>query len=151
MKYLSYIVVGLAALMLVYFGFFDGKKTQLNNDQQVEQLTSTKQWETKTDDQPPVAIKATPVELGKNARVWKFDVAFDTHSESLDENPTEVIILYDDKGKAYRPTSWEGAGPGGHHREGVLIFEAVNPVPPYIELKIKDVGGVPERSFKWNL
>ena len=70
-----------------------------------------------------------------------------------------VSELIDNQGKTYKPTSWEGSAPGGHHREGVLKF---NPIPEgknsfislkpkSLELKIKNVGGVPERRFKWQL
>ena len=57
----------------------------------------------------------------------------------------------DDKGNTYQSTMWEGSGPGGHHREGILVFNEINPTPAYIELKIKNVGGVPERLFKWDI
>ena len=112
---------------------------------------NTKKWETRVDDQPPVTVEVTPIELGKNIGVWKFAVVFDSHSVSLDDDPLKVATLFDDEGNSYQPTAWEGSGPGGHHREGVLVFEAINPAPLYVELKIKDVGGIPERSFKWNI
>jgi len=75
---------------------------------------------------------------------------FDTHSVELDQDLMQIVELTDGQDNTYKPIAWEGAEPGGHHLEGVLVFEAINPVPPSIELKIKDVGGVPERSFKWN-
>jgi hypothetical protein len=82
-------------------------------------------------------------------KTWKFQVVFDTHSGSLDDDLLTVASIVDDRGNAYQPTVWEGPGSGGHHREGALTFEAINPVPSYLELKIKDVGGIPERSFRW--
>ena len=63
----------------------------------------------------------------------------------------KVVTLVDDKGIAYLPTRWEGAGPGGHHREGTLVFNAVNPAPTSVHLQIKEVGGIPERMFIWEL
>lgn len=108
-------------------------------------------WETKTDDRSPVTIKVTPVEFGKDAKTWKFQIVLDTHSGSLDQDPTKVISLSDDKGNIYQPIAWEGPGPGGHHREGVLQFTSLSPAPPAITLKIRDVGGVTERNFIWEI
>lgn len=149
-KSLSYILsTGFIAFLLVYFGFLNTKE-QPNNVQPVGQSTKEiERWETKTDAQPPVTVSITPVEFGKNTAVWKFDIAFNTHSGSLDDDPLQIAVLADNQGRIYQPTAWEGPGPGGHHREGTLIFDAISPMPPYIELKIKDVGGIPERLFKW--
>lgn len=155
MKYLKYspIVLALAFLLYYYFAVYQPSKQNLFlQNQQSEQSVSTgqKQWDTKSDDQPPVAIKATPVEFGQDSKQWSFTIVFDTHSGSLDQDPTKVISLADDKGNTYQPIAWEGPGPGGHHREGTLIFNPVQPLPEYVELKIKDVGGIAERSFRWN-
>lgn len=76
---------------------------------------------------------------------------FDTHSVDLNQDVIQIAELTDDKRNIYKPTAWGRAGPGGHHREGALVFHQINPVPASVELKIKDIGGVPERSFKWNL
>lgn len=153
MKYLLYIIIGLAAVALFYFGIFNRKQPQPSNNQQIEQPVNTVRdnWETKTDDQPPVTIKITPVELGKGTETWKFQIVFDTHSGSLDDDLLAAVSLVDDKGNIYQKISWEGPGPGGHHREGTLAFNPIQPPPKYVELKIKDVGGVLERSFRWNI
>ncbi len=153
MKYVPYILITLATGVAFYLVFSD-EKPQQNETLETEQTTldvPKGNWETKTDDQPPIAIKVTPVELGKNMETWKFQVIFDTHSGSLDDDLLTVASLVDDKGSVYQPTAWEGPGPGGHHREGTIIFNPVQPLPEYIELKIKNVGGVSERSFKWNI
>lgn len=108
-------------------------------------------WETKTDDRLPVAITVTPIELAKGAKIWKFQITLDTHSGSLDDDLLTVVSLVDDTGNIYRPTAWEGPGPGGHHREGVLQFTSLSPAPPAITLKINDVGGITERAFTWEI
>ncbi len=151
MKYLFYIIIVLAAVGLVYFGVLNREQPQPVSDQPVEQSTklTREDWETKTDERGQVTVKVTSQTL--SGTQWKFDVVFDTHSIELDQDLMQVAELGDDKGNIYKPIAWEGSGPGGHHREGVLAFEGINPVPSYVELKIKDVGGVPERSFKWNL
>ncbi|MFA5821352.1 MAG: hypothetical protein WC873_04650 [Candidatus Gracilibacteria bacterium] len=146
MKYFKFapIVLALVFLLFYYFGIYEGEKPSPQTDQQT-------QGNTKVDEQPPVTIGVTPVNLGQDAKVWRFAVVFDTHSENLDQDPTKIAVLVDDENNAYLPTAWEGPGPGGHHREGFLIFDSITPTPAYVELKIKDVGGVPERSFRWNL
>lgn len=153
MKYWRFIVLGLAFALLVYYYFAvyrDGQHDAQVQTQQ-KQTATQKQWETKADEQPPVLIKVTPTELNSSGNQWKFTIAFTTHSGDLDQDPTKVVSLVDDQGSSYQPIAWEGPGPGGHHREGTLVFNAIQPTPKLIELKVKDVGGIPERSFKWNL
>jgi len=150
--YIFIIPVVLIAPFLFYSGAF-GSRQKLpaeRVEQPTQTGTATGQWETKTDDQPPVTIRVTPVELGKDAKTWKFQIVFDTHSGNLDDDVLVAATLANDKGNVYKSTAWEGPGPGGHHREGILIFNTINPLPPFVELKIKNVGGVTERSFKWS-
>ncbi len=94
-----------------------------------------------------VSVSATPHSLGNT---WDFDISINTHSGELSEDLVAVSELVDDQGRLYKPTVWEGAPPGGHHRQGILRFNPISPQPKSIELKIKNVGGVAERSFRWN-
>lgn len=152
MKYVIYIIIGIFAVLLIYLGVLNREQPQSKTTEQTRESANTQaDRETQADDQPPVAIKVTPVELGKNFQKWRFQLVLDTHAGSLDDDLLQVAALVDNKGNVYQPKAWEGPGPGGHHREGALIFEAINPMPSSVELKIKNVGGVPERSFKWNL
>lgn len=151
MKYWQFIAIALAFVFLIYYYFAvyqDGQKDYVQVDQS---QTAQKQWETYTSEQEPVLIKITPTQLGSGQSPWKFMVTFTTHSGDLDQDPTKVAVLVDDTGNTYRPISWEGPQPGGHHIEGSLLFNAVEPVPNYVELKILDVGGISERIFKWSL
>ena len=50
-----------------------------------------------------------------------------------------------------RPMAWEGDPPGGHHRKGVLVFKPLDPMPATITLDVREVGGVADRTFTWNL
>ena len=58
-----------------------------------------------------------------------------------------VARQIDDSGKEYKPIAWEGPV-GGHHREGMLIFNQITPNPKSVELKISNIGDV-VRSFVW--
>jgi len=106
--------------------------------------------ESKVDDQALVTVAVTPINISSQSKEWKFDIVMDTHSVELDQDMTESAVLIDGQDKEYKPIGWEGPS-GGHHREGVLVFDPIEPMPKYIELKIKNIGGVTERLFKWNI
>lgn len=107
--------------------------------------------ETKESSEGPVTVAVTPGSLEGGLTGWDFDITLNTHSEELSEDLVAVSQLIDDHGKSYKPTAWEGAPPGGHHRQGILKFNSISPKPKSIELKVKNVGGITERSFKWGL
>jgi hypothetical protein len=93
--------------------------------------------------------------LAKNVTDLTFEVVMDTHSVNLDPYDLgKLAILRDDTGKEFSPTSWLSP-PGGHHRKGELTFAAPDPVKAksakYFEVVIRDVSGVKERVFKWQL
>lgn len=107
--------------------------------------------ETKENGEGSLSVAVTPDSLESREAVWNFQIALNTHSGSIDTDLVSATYLIDDKGNVYKPISWDGAAPGGHHRSGVLKFNPISPRPKSIELKIKDVGGISERSFKWDL
>jgi hypothetical protein len=78
-------------------------------------------------------------------------VSMNTHSVDLSADLTVVSTLMDAQGKEYRPVSWEGDGPGGHHRSGVLEFPALEGTAKSVTLVIRDIAKVPERVFQWDL
>jgi hypothetical protein len=81
----------------------------------------------------------------------RFQIALDTHSVNLDAYELKTIaVLRDDTGKSYGPTSVENRG-GGHHRETFITFPKLSPGTKRMELVIKDIAGVKERTFVWNL
>ena len=80
-----------------------------------------------------------------------FDVTMNTHSVELVDDLTRSAILRDDAGKEYAPIAWEGAGPGGHHREGKLKFAAFKTKHKFVELVVKNMAQVSERAFRWEL
>ncbi len=81
----------------------------------------------------------------------EFEVRMNTHSVDLAEDMTAVCMLKDDQGREYRPVSWQGAPPGGHHRRGVLAFPTLAGNPNSVTLVIRNIGAVPERTFEWNV
>lgn len=114
------------------------------------QTTAKNVFETLSDTQGSVTVNVTPTLLSSKDLQWKFDVGFNTHSIELDQDITKISVLVDDQGKEYKPIRWEGAGPGGHHREGTLVFNQISPMPKSITLKILGVDA-PVRSFVWSI
>jgi hypothetical protein len=98
-----------------------------------------------------VRASVTPQNLSKTADAWRFEVRFNTHVTPITQDMVAVASLSDGKGVGEKPTAWEGDPPGGHHRRGVLVFKPMNPMPATITLHIRQVGGVPDRAFTWNL
>lgn len=113
-------------------------------------VSNPTQWETRTDNQAGIAVTVTPIELSAKSGEWKFDIVMDTHSVELDQDMAKVAALVDDRGKEYKPLRWEGAPAGGHHREGLLVFNQIAPTPKFVELKVSGIGGV-ARNFVWQL
>jgi hypothetical protein len=109
---------------------------------QLEQLKNT---------EGGVAIAVTPINVNENAKVWEFRVALDTHSGSLGDDLSDAAVLVDDQNREYKPVAWEGPGAGGHHRAGVLRFNAIDPMPAAVELRIRREGEPNPRTFRWGL
>lgn len=105
----------------------------------------------RTSDTGGVRVVVTPKPLAPGAAVWEFQVVMDTHTKPLNENMAEVAVLVDDAGRRSTPTAWQGAGPGGHHREGLLRFAAPAEMPAAVELQISGIGGSDTRTFRWQL
>ena len=97
-----------------------------------------------------VTVDVTPVTFAVGQPA-KFEVSMNTHSVELGVDLIAVSTLTDDQGKEYRPVSWDGTGPGGHHRSGVLEFPALEGTPRSVTLVIRDIAKVPERVFQWDL
>lgn len=98
-----------------------------------------------------VTIKVEPKSLGVTDNRWEFSVVLDTHSADLSDDLTQSATLTTSDGRTLKPSSWTGAAPGGHHREGVLRFDIPPPRPTAIELKIVRPGESAPRSFRWQL
>ncbi len=140
-------------LVIVVYSIFRLDKSNiaaLSQNQSVTTQQPTGKFAPQLNEQANVSIEVTPkvVETGKNPQ---FQVAFNTHSVDLSFDVTKIAILIDDKGNSYMNSNWEGASPGGHHRNGTLTFSSPLAQTTSVELVMKDVAGVSERKFKWNL
>lgn len=109
------------------------------------------QLESRTSTAEGVTVKVTPRVVSPDAAAWEFAVVLDTHTKDLSDDLSKTAAMVGANGVRRSPTSWVGAGPGGHHREGVLRFEAIKPRPAAIELQIRRTGEGAPRSFRWDL
>lgn len=151
MKYILTIII---VAIIVFAGFSYFRSSPVKNEQgeltkQTQELVT--KWNKISDEQGPIQITVTPEMLGAGSEQWKFGVEFTAHSGALDLDPLKAITLADEKGNSSVPIEWIGAGPGGHHRVGVIVFSPVSPIPESVSLHIKDVGGVKERAFTWQI
>ncbi len=144
MKNLKYFAIVSLVLIAVYLVMSGGSASE-GTDIAIEP-----QWSNQIVDQENITVSVTPIDLSESAEKWKFKVVIDTHSVELDQDLTASSYITDDNGNIEFPVEWDGSSPGGHHREGVLSFEAIEPFPSFLELRISDVGEA-ERLFQWNL
>jgi hypothetical protein len=115
-----------------------------------ESLGAAASPKTRTHSGGGVTVKVTMLDSKTNGDL-RFQVVLDTHSVNLDAYDFKTIaVLRDDNAKSYSPTAVENKG-SGHHREAVLSFPKPSPETKRVELLIKDVAGVKERTFQWEL
>lgn len=107
--------------------------------------------ETRSSSAAGVTVKVTPSQAAPGAPTWEFEIVLDTHAGDLSDDLVRNSVLIGSKGAQHAPLAWDGAGPGGHHRKGVLRFKAPQPAPETIELQIRRPGESAPRSFRWTL
>ncbi len=103
---------------------------------------------TKQDLQGPVTVTVALTALPAAGVPITVRVVLDTHSVGLDGIAFEkAVAVRTPDGADLAPTAVEAKG-SGHHREALLVFPPQTSAGP-VRIVVKDVGGVPERSFVW--
>ena len=143
------VIVGIILVIVVIGSFISRKKEIPQGEVEQKQIQNT--LSPQTNSEGSVGVEVIPVEISDTSDLWQFKIVLNTHSVELDQDLTKITLLVDDKGNEYQSLSWEGAPPGGHHREGVLTFDSISPQPSSIELVVRDIDGIEERKFSWNL
>ena len=100
-----------------------------------------------------VTVEVLPARLpssGQGSTV--FQVALNTHSVDLDAYDLKNgVRLRDDRGNELAPGTVD-VPLGGHHRSGTVTFEGpALAAAKYVELVVRGLAGVPERSFRWEV
>lgn len=96
-----------------------------------------------------VTVKATLKPPGLSESRWEISIVLDTHSGDIGDDLVQSASLTTADGRTLKPLAWVGAGPGGHHREGVLAFDVPAPRPTSVELRIQRPGEAAPRTFRW--
>jgi hypothetical protein len=148
-------VVGILAIMIVSLSFFLSPSKATDSIMPADDSVMFEEvvkldLPAKVNSENFVSIEVKPEDFSPGKSV-KFDVSMNTHRGSLDFDLAEISLLEDDKGNVYKPLSWEGSSPGGHHRNGTLTFPELKEKSRSIKLTIRDVYDVPERIFEWEL
>jgi hypothetical protein len=148
-------VVGILAIMIVSLSFFlsSSKATDpaaLADDVVKAEKTIEIDLPAKVNSENFISIEVKPIDFSFD-KPSKFDISLSTHQGALDFDLAQICLLEDDKGNVYKPLSWEGSPPGGHHRNGTLTFSKLKEKSRFIKLTIRNVYDVPERVFKWEL
>jgi Spy/CpxP family protein refolding chaperone len=126
------------------------------------QMAGTPQQLTQEDTQGAVTVSATLLTPEKPRADGKLavQVKLETHSVDLDQYQLEKLtVLRDAQGREVQPAGLESASGSGHHREAVLTFPGVdaagtpllNPDAKALTFVVRGIGGVPERTFRWQL
>lgn len=148
-----FIIIAFALILAIVVGFQALNKSNKNQGSQTQVLSESDaqipNLEARTNSEGAVEVTVTPKNL--SGKEWVFEIALNTHSKELASDLTKTAILLDDKGNEYMPLGWEGDPPSGHHRSGILKFNPVLPQPTLITIKIRQVGGIEERNFTWQL
>ena len=141
-KGLIILVLALVLPVAVFFLYGRGNKLPAR-------ISNPQLFETITDERGEISVSVTPLNDLNKMREWRFKVVMDTHSVELNHNLAVISVLISDNGREYKPARWEGST-GGHHREGMLVFENVGPLSESFKLIITDLGGF-TRIFTWQL
>jgi hypothetical protein len=115
----------------------------------IAQAQAAPETATRSSSERGVTVKVTPRSTGLDNARWEFVVVLDTHSGELGDDLVSTATLVTGDGRQFKPTTWTGAAPGEHHREGVLEFTVPAPWPSAVELKLERKGEATPRSFRW--
>ena len=106
-----------------------------------------------------VTVEITPLNLADaKAGALDFKVVMNTHSVELGVDLAKLAVLkVGDNEVAAK--MWQTPAGGGHHVEGTLSFPGIDRRPvnrswkaqPRFSIVIRNLAGVPERTFTWKL
>jgi hypothetical protein len=106
---------------------------------------------TRRDRQGPVTVAVTLVAPPPPGSPVTVRVVLDTHSVGLDGVAFErAVALRKPDGSDEAPAAVEQISGTGHHREAVVVFRVIEGATD-VQIVVRDVGGIPERVFVWQV
>lgn len=106
---------------------------------------------TQRDGQGAVTVVVTLAAAPQVGVPIRATVALDTHTIAVDGIAFERAVVLRTVGEVdVAPTGVEDATGGGHHRQAVVTFPPVMQ-PGTVRIVVKNVGGIAERSFAWEV
>ncbi len=107
---------------------------------------------TQTNSNGPVTVALTPVTVTPGEPL-AVKIVLDTHSVDLTAVALDRAVTVQTPAGLVAPAKIESAKGDTHHRQAVLVFPAgtVTRGLSTLDVLVKDVGGVPERRFRWSL
>lgn len=90
-----------------------------------------------------VDVKIEPLQIDNSGAA--FEITLDTHAVELDADLTRATL--DVGGRSWPVDAWSGDGPGGHHREGELRFDAAGAATGTATLRIPELPEPVEASW----
>ena len=105
---------------------------------------------TQRDQRGAVTVAVTLITPKTAAEPIKAKVVLDTDSVALDAIALDQAVTLRTNGGDLAAVALEQASGGGHHREAVLVFPPLAQ-PGRVRIVVKNVGGIPERAFDWEL
>jgi len=99
-----------------------------------------------------IAVYLNPLDKSDDNQ-QSFELTLDTHSDDLSRYKlTELSTLKVESSSEIKASGWKKPGGGEHHISGTITFDLPDVIAAkYIELVVKNVGGVEERVFRWDL
>jgi len=105
---------------------------------------------TRTNEGGAVTFEVTLLGMDGASDTLDFEVAMNTHSVELGFDLAKLAVLRTDTGAKVAPSAYRGGS--GHHVTGLLSFPAGQLADAStLKLLIRDVAGVAEREFVWQL
>lgn len=107
-------------------------------------VDGTGRLETRTVSAGEVDVKIEPRRLDRSGAAFK--ITLDTHAVELSADLT--LARLEVGGTNWPVIGWSGDGPGGHHREGELRFDAAGPVGGTATLTVPQLPAPVEASWE---
>lgn len=136
------IALGVLALVVVIGGIYLASRSTDSAPGSESGATGLEEQRVEAGD---IEVTIRPMRVDEDGAVFK--ITLDTHSVELDGDLTRATLEV--AGTVWPAAEWRGDGPGGHHREGELSFDAAGQASGVVILRL---DALPEPvEARWEL